>query len=128
MSTKTKILIVVVILVVAFAVYYFFFKKDDTTTAPIIGAGGAITPADAAKEVSNDNFPINQGMRGPNIRRLQTALNWIDPKNNLTVDGIFGSRTYTALKTTVDVQLSRLPMDEKSFNTIIAMGNRSKGA
>ena len=42
------------------------------------------------------DFDIKKGQKGTNVRNLQIFLNWYG--NNLVVDGIFGSKTATALK------------------------------
>lgn len=128
MSTKVKIIIVVVLIVVAAIVYYLFFNKKDENI--IIDATGKITTPDTTKPVTvqNDNFPLQRGMQGNNIARLQTALNFIKPSNPLLVDGIFGSQTTAKLYLTLPSTLSKQPISEVAFNQIIAMGNRAQGA
>lgn len=126
MSTKAKIIIVVVLIVVAAIVYYLFFNKKDENT--IVDEKGNITTPDTTKPVTvqNDNFPLEIGMQGKNIARLQTALNFIKPTNPVLVDGIFGSKTTAKLYTTVSTALSKQPITEQQFNQIIALGNRTQ--
>lgn len=128
MSNKVKIIIVVVLILVAAIVYYLFFNKKDENL--IVDATGKITTPDTSKPVivQNDNFPLERGMQGNNIARLQTALNFIKPSNPLLVDGVFGSQTTAKLYTTVPATLSKQPITEQQFNQIIAMGNRAQGA
>jgi len=127
MDTK-KIIIISAVLALIAAVMYFLFRKP-TETQPVIDSAGKLTKADAGVTENNtENFPLSQGMEGPNIKRLQTALNWIAPANKIDVDGQFGSFTYGKLLRTVDTTLSRTPITEQNFNTIIALGNQAKGA
>lgn len=119
-NLKIALIIVATAIVIYFA-YRYFFKKEETA---VLDTDGKITKADAGKENATDqNFPLDKGMIGPNIRRLQTALNFIKPTNNLQVDGNFGSKTYAAFVTTLPTYLTALPIDEQKFNDIIKLGN-----
>ena len=41
---------------------------------------------------------LMKGDTGEEVKKLQKYLNWYDPKNNLTVDGVFGNATENAVK------------------------------
>lgn len=41
---------------------------------------------------------LMKGDTGEEVKKLQKYLNWYDPKNNLTVDGVYGNATETAVK------------------------------
>lgn len=125
MRNRTKILIIVVALVIVALVYWIFFKKQEVKPS-VIDSGGSITPAKTPSPVTTESFPLSQGMQGMNVKRLQTALNWIKPSNNLQTDGVFGSQTVSALYRTVPTTLSRQPITEANFNQIIALGNKAK--
>lgn len=129
MSTKLKIaLIVLAVAVLAFVVYYFKFKGAPVLPAPQAEFGDKTKKDTAPLPTDNDSFPLDMGSRGKNVVYLQRALNLIKPTNKLVADGIFLDQTRNALLLTVNAYLSKLPLDEKRFNDIIAMGNRASGA
>jgi lysozyme family protein len=130
MSTKAKIILIVVLIVAIGLVYYFFFNKKAEDQTAITDTNGNIKPQTPGTTVAvqNDNFPLTQGMQGQNVKRLQTALNYIKPTNPVKVDGVFGSQTFGKLVTTVSAYLSNTPITETNFNQIIALGNRAQGA
>jgi hypothetical protein len=106
---------------------WYFFKPKAENPAAVTNPGGGINPASQPPAASTESFPLTLGMQGMNVKRLQTALNWIRPANNLQLDGVLGSKTIGALYATVSSTLSQQPISENAFNQIIALGNRAKG-
>jgi len=121
MTKKTKIILVVVaILLVAVISYFIFRKKASANTVATIPAADT-----SNKPITNDNFPLNVGSQGENVKRLQMALNRIKPTDKLIEDGVFASKTRVKLLLTLPVTLSKLPMDEVQLNAIIKQANNS---
>ncbi len=92
---------------------------------PVSMPATPVTNATPAAPAGNDNFPLNLGSRGDNVKRLQMALNRIRANNNLEIDGVFGPVTKNALLLSVATSLSALPMSENVFNTIIYKAKRA---
>ena len=69
-------------------------SASNTSTSSAETSSTGITPS---VNVSNIGNTLKKGARGDNVKSLQTALNEI-LGTNLTVDGIFGTNTYNAVK------------------------------
>lgn len=121
MSRVTKILLIAVIVIILLVAAYFWFTKPKSTELPSSITGS--TPEPLPSAFSNEQFPLNLGMQGENVRRLQVALNWIKPVNKIDEDGKFGAQTRGKLLTSVSTSLSVLPVTESNFNAIIKLGN-----
>lgn len=124
MSTRIKILIIVLALVIAAAAYWFLKKpslasQTANNSAPMPESGNGIP-----RVIANDNFPLQLGSAGQNVRYLQNALNKIRPLNKLVLDGVLGANTRQALLITVDTKRSALPMSQVNFNSILAQANK----
>lgn len=125
MTKRTKITIAIVALVILIVVGYFLFRKKKVAETPAVANNTPGTTSSTPTYVS-DTFPFTVGSQGENVRRLQTALNFINPTNPLATDGVFGSMTRIKLLTTVASNLSVLPMPEANLNAIIKQGNNAQ--
>lgn len=125
MSNKLKIAIVVLAIAVAVFVIYYVRKRKKQNTPVNNTVNGTSARIPAALPTDNDSFPLDEGSRGRNVLYLQRALNLIRPENDLLEDGVFGSRTKSALLLSVSAATARLPLDEQRFNQIIAAGNKA---
>lgn len=120
MTKYTKIgLIVLLVIVLIYTIYKFTRKKS----LPQQVTAQAPQPSTPAAPTASEAFPLNVGMQGINVKRLQTALNYIYPNNPIPTDGVWGSITTGKLYLTVPTSIAILPLSETSFNKIIAMGN-----
>ncbi len=101
-QTNLIIAIVVLALILLGIMTYNYYKNKNTSgdqnppPIPDPGKGNTSPPA------GNDNFPLQIGSVGPNVKYLQGALNRIATtlnKENLKVteDGIFGQKTKDAI-------------------------------
>jgi len=130
MSRNKKILIIVLaVLLIAAIVYFLFFRKrktEEVLQEGVLTLDGNTSPA---QTWAVESFPLNKGMQGENVKRLQMAINRIGStlqviSGNVAVDGKFGEETKTKLLLSVPTSQSTLPMGEATFNAIIAKSNR----
>jgi hypothetical protein len=130
MSRNKKILIIVLaVLLIAAIVYFLLFRKrktDEVLQDGVLTLDGNTSPAQTS---AVESFPLNIGMQGENVKRLQMAINRIGStlqviSGNIAVDGKFGEETKTKLLLSVPTSQSTLPMTEATFNAIIAKSNR----
>lgn len=88
-----------------YGVYYYFFKdktKDTDNKNTSSGSSGGGKSSSKANTGSTSVFPLTNGSKGDEVKRLQVWLN-----NNLKIkgqpaiatDGIFGAETASALNT-----------------------------
>ena len=72
------------------------------------------------KAFTAESFPLRAGMKGPNVKLMQSAL--VNKFNQLHVkqDGIFGVQTFQALKATGYATLIDNTIDKSEFDNIIA--------
>lgn len=72
-------------------------NENDSVIPPILSGGTATNTAKASSydNVVNENKVLKRGVKGVNVRTLQTELN--NMGQSLYVDGIFGSKTQAAL-------------------------------
>lgn len=123
MSKSTKIILIAVIVIILLIAAYFWFTKPKNADLPSSITGANPEPLPPA--FSNESFPLNMGMQGENVRRLQVALNWIKPTNKIDEDGKFGAQTRGKMLTSLNTSLSVLPVTESNFNAIIKLGNNA---
>lgn len=100
MNRKKIIIIVVAIILISIILYYVFRKKNTgefTSIQPNLTPG---TPTPVPAPVMSE-FPLKEGSRGENVKRMQYALNRISGKDPINVDGVFGSQTRTKILTTL---------------------------
>jgi hypothetical protein len=131
-ANKQLIIVIVVLALVLVAIYLYNHFKDkkgseappDDTKLPPGGSTGSTT--------ANDNFPLQKGSKGENVKYLQNAINKFVDKNNLnnslklTPDGSFGDKTYTSLVTAIGTstywdspKLSIYPVSAAAFSSIL---------
>lgn len=112
-------------LVLLLVLGYYLFKKPKVEPGT---AAAAVSPttntpktasANTPKPVISDDFPFDVGSQGPNVKRLQNALNLIKPQNKIVESGVFDSATRVKLLLTLPATLSQLPMTKAAFNQII---------
>lgn len=123
---------------VAAAIYYGTRDKVvETTITNTGGGGGAVTPpgsgstlqdvlnnaaiiANQVQAFVQEKFPLRVGMKGPNIKLMQDALR--TKFNQLTVksDGLFGVKTFNALKAIGYVTLVNNTVSKEDFDAILA--------
>jgi hypothetical protein len=126
-SKTAKIILIVALVLIITMGAWFWFKSKPTNINQTTEPSGKLPNAVPPPPGSTESFPLAKGMSGMNVKRLQTALNWIKPANKLELDGNFGSQTLAALYTSVPTTLSVQPISEANFNAIIKMGNQAKG-
>ena len=124
MTKNKKILVIVVALILISVILYFVFrKKSDPQIDMIPLPDGSKAPA---SQFIPEQFPLNVGMQGENIRRLQVAINRLNKTSaKIAEDGIFGAETKNKFLLSVPTTQSGLPMSEATLNAIIAAGNRA---
>ncbi len=124
---------IVVAICAAIGIYYATRPKDTTSGNTGGGSGdgsgsggtGLNLNIDQIKDVlgqfaqaTKEKFPFRIGMYGPNIKAMQTAL-----KNkfgqDLKTDGIFGVKTFNALKKTGYATLLENTINDEKFLDII---------
>ena len=89
--------------------------QTDPTIQPVVDT--VAPPPRPSAPSSNESFPMKKGMRGPNVRMLQTALiNKFSIGIQGGADGAFGSRTEAALA----LAGYSTPVSESDFNDILA--------
>jgi hypothetical protein len=120
MTTQKKIIIAVLVIALAVIMYFVFFRKPAKKVDAVFSEP---KPDGRVIILDNNNFPLNVGSRGENVKSLQTALNFIEPANKLTLDGVFGPQTRIKLLRTVHSSLAVLPMSKSNLNSIIKLGN-----
>lgn len=69
---------------------------------------------------TKEAFPMRIGMVGPNVKKLQEALKTKFNKTTVIPDGIFGVRTWTALKELGYVTFVLNTLSEEDFNSVVA--------
>lgn len=145
MNTGAKVGIGILIATgVGAGIYFGFIKKDaqgktwaqrlmepspkpvstDPTIKPVVEQP-VTAPPPRPSSPNNESFPLKKGMRGPNVRSLQTAI-----INKFSIgiaggaDGIFGSKTEAAVKNAGYTT----PVSESDFNDIISGKRKSAAA
>lgn len=138
MNKKVKIaIIVLVIILLALVVYNYYKKRKAVVEAPANtnngGTTGNTTGTTTNVTVKNDNFPLQRGSFGPNVKYLQQAINRLSPSANLTEDGDFGPSTYTQFLLTIGTMVnidgvvySAYPVTQKVFTEILQEANTAR--
>lgn len=117
---KKQIIIGLVILVIAaIAIYYFFFKKPEVTETPAPITIPGVTPV--TNYSTPAPFPLIVGSKGSNVKALQAAVNKIDSRSNLALDGVFGNMTKDSVQAFIGG--SYYPVTEDKYNYIIQLAN-----
>ena len=124
MTKNKKILVIVIALILISVILYFVFrKKSDPQVEMIPLPDGSVAPV---SQFIAEQFPLNVGMQGENIRRLQVAINRLNKTSaKIAEDGVFGAETKRKLLLSVPTTQSGLPMSEVTLNAIIAAGNKA---
>lgn len=135
---KKKVIIIGLGLAGVAAAIYFIFKPNlknifgktknvlpDSESKKVAGSktntvqttGASITGCNNYKQ---ESFPIAKGMKGTNVKAIQTILNELysaSPK--LVVDGCFGTKTETALNKAI----GRKTLTQTDYNSLAKAGN-----
>lgn len=123
------VLIVFVIILASAGIWYFFFRnKSQKAVIPPPPVGGnsgstASNPAGATSQVDVSDLPygslpLKQGDKNQLVAILQRALNYLGAY--LTVDGIFGPQTQSAL-------IQRTGSSIVTSETALVLANQIKG-
>jgi len=128
MNKKRIIIIIAAVIIIAAIVYFFFLRKKSVDTKVTEVVTDPTTGVATAQTWLAESFPLNKGMQGENVKRLQMAINRIGGTlqtitTKVIEDGKFGEGTKTKLLLTVPTSQSTLPMSEATFNAIIAKAN-----
>ena len=95
---KKKVIIIIIVLVIVGISSIFIFKKVKKEKAATGGSSGAGTGSGTSQATK---FPLKKGSTGDAVKKVQEGLNTINRKKlsytDLVVDGIFGTKTETAL-------------------------------
>lgn len=126
---KKRIIIIIAAVIIIAAIVYFFFLRKKSVEAPVTEVVTDPATGEATAQTwLAESFPLNKGMKGENVKRLQMAINRIGGTlqtitTKVIEDGKFGEGTKTKLLLTVPTSQSTLPMSEATFNAIIAKAN-----
>lgn len=132
---KIAIIVLVVILVALFAYNYYKKRKAAKEAEELANTNNNTSPVNTATTTvtKNDNFPLQRGSYGNNVRYLQQAINRLNPNANLSVDGDFGPSTYSqfllTIGTTVNIDgvvYSAYPVTQKVFTEILQDANAQR--
>ena len=128
-KTKKILIIVVAVLLIATVLYFVFRKPKVQTQDPLINPNpnpSNTTPTNTTPPI-NDTFPLRVGSKGENVKRLQIALNKINPNNKLSYDSNFGNQTRIAIITSLATSLYSLgpEITEAQLNKLIQLGNNA---
>lgn len=118
MSKKQIIIIVAIVLVVALSVWYFIYTKKVTEQISKTPTPPINTPSVELQSFIESNFPLQIGSTGSKVKTLQRAINKIDNRANLAVDGAFGNHTKDSLQSFVG--FSYYPVTEEKYNYIVS--------
>lgn len=112
MKNKKVVILVVAIGIVALS--YFLIKKKKAQKEADSLFNQSQSPS---QPVSNDEFPLKNGSKGDNVKKLQDYLNLNikPPMAKLKVDGMFGPATEAALSSVT----SKKTMTKEDFNNKI---------
>ncbi len=130
MNRNKKIMIIIAaVIIIAAIVYFFFIRKKSVDTEVKEVSINPSTDLSTAQTWIAESFPLNKGMQGENVKRLQMAINRIGGTlqtitTKVIEDGKFGEATKTKLLLSVPTSQSTLPMSEATFNAIIAKANK----
>jgi hypothetical protein len=132
MSKRTKIIIVIVAVIVISIAAYFIFRKPKAAaeTQPALpdpGPGGPRPGGSTTVSAFGESFPLASGMRGENTKRLQIALNRINPSYKISEDGVFGQGTASKIVTTLATSMYTVgpKVTEAQLTNIIRLGNNA---
>ena len=107
------------------------FKKDKPEDAP----PPPPNPNPNPPPMANDNFPLKQGSKGPNVKYLQGAINRLVQNSQLkiTEDSVFGPSTYNSLIAGVGLttwwdtkKIGTYPVTLDAFNSIMHRSNENR--
>lgn len=72
-----------------------------------------------------EKFPLRVGMKGPNVKKMQDALRGKFNQLAVKSDGLFGVKTFQALKDIGYATLAQSTIPEETFNKILAGEKKS---
>lgn len=123
MSKKNILIVIGIVLIIVIISVYIYMKRKKEVLPEL----PPITPpVNNQNQPKSQDFPLNVGSSGVEVKRLQMALNRINKDFKIAEDGNFGNDTKTKLLLSVPVRLSKLPMDSAQLTEIIKIGNSSK--
>lgn len=120
------------------AIYFGTRDKTETITGGDTGGGaGSATPPSSGSTIQDvlnnaaiianqvqafiqEKFPLRAGMKGPNVKLMQDALRTKFNQLAVKSDGLFGVKTFNALKTIGYVTLVNNTVSKDDFDKIIA--------
>lgn len=119
---------IILFIAIAVTLWLIFRNKNNTNSLPITTPSNNANTGSNAPAPDSDAFPIKKGSRGDNVRRLQVALNFIDPSDSITEDGVWGTKTNNKVLTTLaTTEYGDGPsLTEQQLNFAIAKGNKIK--
>jgi len=111
-KTTIYILIGAVVLIGVLAWVYSSQKKK----SPAVPASTGGSPG--------SSYPLMKGSTGDKVKYLQSALNGMNPGNQISEDGVFQDETYNALISSFGA--SYYPVSEEAYNDILQKAGLSE--
>ena len=103
----------------------------DVSTSPGSGMINISTVKDLAGNLiaaTQEKFPLRIGMVGQKVKALQEALKTKFGKTNVASDGVFGVKTWTALKDLGYVTFVLNTLTEDDYNKVLAGTPKTQSA
>lgn len=89
-------------------------------------SNSSITSTNSTSPVNqNSSFPLKKGSQGESVKTLQKALNNVTPSIiiPLNIDGIFGTKTHSALQNYVGLS----QITQSQFNKLVSIATVNRG-
>ena len=121
-APQNKKYVIVGAIIIALIILYLLVKPRSTVDIATPKKAEDQFNIQPAAPVKNDNYPLQIGSNGPNVKQLQQYLNTLNDKSStkvyapLVVDGDFGTKTKDALTRLAGAQY--YPVSQTYMTTI----------
>ena len=126
MLKKYKYYIIIVLIIVVVA-YFIIKNKKQKSTEVLFTNTAEVKNSNALPPIEMDNFPLKNGSKGANVKRLQIALNRLKPTTKIVEDGYFGNGTRVKIISDLATSLYSVgpSITELQLNKLIQLGNNA---